>query len=655
MESIQSRPSRREGFALLGVLAISMLLTMLIAGLMGGSRSSFDLLRHTQAKERIDRTFHSLVEYCRLRLEHDFRWGKDRFGDQSGEYGELVVRELERSGRSILSGETRDGSVHFEVQIANNLTGHATLLEEAEDASRRRDGVPLGFCRLRLKVDSGGLTEHLEVTVRNPGYIGASLLANGDLDLDVLELQLLSRDPLKNQARSFAQTRLTGMNDFLFGANLPTLPDGAHAENPVIWSGTDMLLRDTVGQHFQEREPFAAGRSLQEERLLEQSRPLFEIPDVELDDILEVANRDDSSKPKREVPPGVYEFQEFSVSGKQVRILTRRTPPSSSADLHTDSGPVERFWYISDHDLGDPSYPTTDQVRGLIGVSSGVPGTHNIGVKHAPLVPGQDGAYVDLLQRRLVFDDRFNHEVAGDFAVRSGGSSAEHIKPALFFANPKRIEAVDNFEMEEAAEESETDTRHTGSLRAQGRLSLSGDISGSAVLAARGDVTLAPTRFYDELGDSRVNFSAYSGGDLSIVPPRLKEDARLDHRLNRLEGLDHHGNKVSARQPVYNPNGTYSRHIDIMNVSQNELEFTGLLYARGSLHFNLADTHLEPDQRRSLKVEGAVVAQGGDLVIENADEFEVVYNPKFVDRLLPRLYGDHQNRIEVVGWRPYRP
>ncbi len=471
--------------------------------------------------------------------------------------------------------------------------------------------------------------------------MGAGLLANGNLALDSTSFNMYSKDPLKNQTRSTGDTLLTGMNDFFFNPN-QTAAGVPHtdSENPVMWAGGENRFRLNETGSYQSRDAFQAansGQQLQQSRFKDQAQSRFEIPDVGLTDVAQVTQPDGSPKPVRQLKGGIYEFQQYSVGGSPVRVLVRRDSNGNQA-LREQNGPIERFWYSTD--LGaDPVDPAT--VAGLIGAPSAT-GTQSTS-QYADL--DVDGAMVDLLQRRVVLDDTYNFEVDGDFGLRSGGTMADQIKPSLFFAHPEdlgdgRINYQFGADAEAAEQEGRRDDR--GSLRASGQIQLDGDISGSATIAGGGDVSLAPTRFYDGNGNTTVDFSIFSEGDISLVPPNLIEGK--DNRDG--DASDIHSQHIGPDGQIVN--------VEYTNISQNELVFTGLLYARGSVSFDLRDTQQE-QQLRDLSIEGAVVARGGDLTIQNSQRFNITYNPKFVDRLLPNLYQDNQHRIEVTGWRDTRP
>jgi hypothetical protein len=624
---------QKRGFALLAVLALITVLTLLLGALMASHRTSFSMLKRGYASDRIDRTHNSVFALCQQSLEQDYTWGK-AFAGREYETANLLVTENADDGDNparvqVMSGTDTANKTEFDVRVCNNLTGRVTLLGDLE--SGQKDGVPSGFCRLQITASVDGQSRAVEVLVRNPGLVGAGLLANGDLNISAERLFMLSKDPIKNQARAMGDVHFTGSENFLFQATSVVTDDqDVRSDNPMVWAGGKARFRDRSGQGFEGRDSFKESHSSQDfrdERFKDMAKSKFEVPEIDLGDLAEVRGPEESSKPSYEIPAGVYEFQQFTHQGQQVRVMVRRQSNANSPDLRDSQGKIEKFWYMSDADAGSAAYPSIDLVASTIG-AGGAPGSDHKGERYANL--GVPGAQVDLLQRRVVLDDRYNYEVRGDFGLRAastddGSEESYGIKPSIFFANPDLL-PDDNFLFTTSTEVAESDNTNRGDLRCDGRVHLEGDVIGSATIAGQGDVTLAPSRFNDANGNSEVDFSIYSGGDVKIVPPRLWET---------------------------NDNRDSSYDQGRSNISQNNLLFTGLIYAKGGVFMDLRDTEFQT-QTRTFEVEGAVVALGGDLNVENAEELKITYNPAYVDRLVPSFFKDNQNRIEVTGWRHLR-
>ena len=70
--------------------------------------------------------------------------------------------------------------------------------------------------------------------------------------------------------------------------------------------------------------------------------------------------------------------------------------------------------------------------------------------------------------------------------------------------------------------------------------------------------------------------------------------------------------------------------------------FNGLVYARGGFRFdaNSADARLE----------GTLVARGGDIDFLKAGNVDFVYNPEFLDAMLKAL-PDNRLQVERVYWK----
>jgi hypothetical protein len=637
---------RKSGFALISVLALVSVLAILLGALIGTNRTAFALLGTTAARDRIDRTVSSVYSYCRYRLEHDYLWAKAEFeGSEPVVWGHLRVRELPGSGDvKIVQGVDLANGTSFEVEICNNLKsdGEVAVLKDIAEG-QRRTGVPVGFCRFIIKAQGSGQCEGAEVMVRNPGLVGGVCLANDCLLIDSLQLDLITKDPIKNQARSLGQTKLTGIENFLSGQSLSVFP-ARHTskQNPVIWSGTANEFRLDDSQEFRLREPFKAANpdlNFQDSRFVDGAETLFDVPDVDLADLEQVRSvATGQDKPVKAVEPGLYRFEQ--VGNPPVRVFTRRALTGNG--LEDTSGPILEYWWMEEQASG-----RTD-IRDLISIPAQAQGHKHAWSQNDQYVSinaaGGGGANVDLRNRRLVFDSEFNFEVDGDFSLIgssiNGDDSQRQVNPAVLFADPELIDNARNYNVGDAANLAGRD-REKGSLRSSGAINIQGDINGSTTLAAKGDVTLALGRFFDPDGNADVNFSVFSEGNVAIIPPPILED--VDDR-NVDVYFDENGDEVVS---VSEANG--------VNCAEKNLRFTGMIYAQGNVDIDLQDTKNEQGARRNLFVEGSIVAKDGHLSIVNAHHLELIYNPQFVDRLLPGIANTAQRRIEATGWRTIKP
>ena len=644
-----SRKARTLGFALISVLALVAVLAIMLGALMGTNRTAFGMLRVSAAHDRMDRTINSAFSYCRYRLEHDCGWAQDDFAGRGPfSWGQLSLTEVRATGgkqTQLLEGEDRENNTKFTVEICNNLREHgevATRENVLKEASR--SGVPSGFCRFRVAVEGSGQLDGVEILVRNPGLVSGVCLADQCLEIQANELELFTKDPVKNQARSLGVTQLIGARNFLEGETFE--PDEALAQaldsgyasrnNPVIWSGTQNLFAlssdpDPVGrEEFKESHPDV---KLRDQRFVDSSKSLFDIPDVGIDSLLQVQAANGDAKPVEKIPPGVYRFEQFYSDSSQqslVRVLTRRSPAPAGSD-NLASGPIEKFWYLDEA----TNNLTADQVAARIGAPAGSGEIHESS-QYVSINGG--AAKVDVTNRRMVLDENYNFEVEGNFALIgssvNGDSSERQVNPALYFGDPNAIAASGNFQVGDAVNTTAA-SKEKGSLKVRGELNIQGDISGSTTLAASGDVNLQIGRFFDPRGNTDVNFSVFSEQNVAILPPPIKED-RDDRDVDDVTG------EVKAGG-------------DVVNVSEKDLKFSGLIYAGKDVKIDLRDTKDESYQKRNLFVEGAIVAKTGHLDITNGDKLRLVYNPQFVDRLLPDLTKSNQRRVEVTGWRITKP
>lgn len=654
MSFLAFKSRRRSGFALITVLALVTILTLLLGALIGNNRTAFQLLKVTQAQERMDRSLASVYAHCRERLESDYRWGQGKWKKDVQQWGGLkVVQTPGDDDLKVLTGTDSVNNCRFKVLFVNNLKsdGEVALLKDMEEGKRHHE-VPSGFCRFDIRVEANGQTSGAEITARNPGLIGASLLANGELTLDCSDFDMLTKDPVKNQARSLKDTHLTGARNFLEGDNSPgsSIPHSS-SDNPIVWSGNSTEFRLNKNENFQAREPFKnAHRSLdfQDERFIDDARTEFDIPDVKLDELADVKMANGDGKgPKHKIPSGQYRFEQYALNGGLVRALTRRKT-SSNSDLQHPTGPVDEYWWAFEPGPTTTVNPGDGAVANLFQADPSQGSSYGLEA-YATINPnGSGGARADLKNRRLVLDEEYNFEVDGDFSLIghspvNGNDDLRQVIPALYFGDPKTLGQTADFTVGGAVN-TVVRSAEKGSLEAKnGRIHIQGDISGSATIAATGDVSIQPSRFYDNEGNSDVNFSVFSEGNVSLLPPPILEN--YDDRIiedNVVKVVGENGSKKYEG-------------VGDLNISENHLKFTGLIYAKGEVLLDMQDTVAEVGSRRSLTVEGAVVSRGGNLTVKNADKLKIIYNPQFVDRFAPSLSNTSQRRIEVTGWKITKP
>lgn len=644
---------RSRAFALISVMALMTVLIILLGALIGTNRTSFQLLRYTQSKDRIDRTINSVYSYCRASLEKDFRWGKEPFEGRKVNWGHLEVTEIKDARR--LVGIDTENKTRFEITLVNNLRddGEVAILADIHPESQR-SGVPAGFCRFEIAAEANGQVDGAQIVVRNPGLVGAVALSADDLNLQAQSLVMVTRDPVKNQARSDKRTRITGMSDFVLGR--PTKPQSIgeySTEDPVFWSGQAARYRDSRGEEYQGRAEYKKTHpDFKDERFVDESEAIFGLPEFGVDDLAEVRAANGSEKPVKKVSPGVYRFEQYGLDNGRLRVLTVRDL-GPSGDPGVADGPIRAFYYMNELDPGGiPA--SAETAAALVGAPASL-GTrvtaneNNVDtnpMKRYVAINADGGAYADLRNRRLVFDEKNNFEVDGALGIIGsapstgenphGSEDLRQVNPGIYFGDPERIAKTANYTVAGAATVSAR-SPEKGSLKTRGRLTIQGDISGSTTIVSGGDVEIRAGRFYDVEGNSELNFSVFSEGNVSILPPPIHEDAP-DREVSIVDGS------------VRTDSGRG------LNVSEQDLKMTGLLYAKGSVNIDLQNTVRDDlvKNHRNLIIEGAMVARSGGINVHNANNLELVYNPQYVDQLLPEI-ARRGRRIEVTGWRSIKP
>lgn len=679
-----------RGFALIAVLAVVTLLMLLLGALIGTNQTAFSLLRGSQAAERSRRTIDSAVAYCRAQLEQDYRWGKAFSSERQGTWGDLQWKELASSPTDkvvVLKGRDRANQTDFQVEICNNVldNGEVAVLKDVQDEGKKRLEVPAGFCQLKVSVGSGGRFQGANILVRNPGLIGAAAIASELIDIEAHEFDLRTMDPIKNQVRSLKNSSWAGSLGFLEGK--PSTARIAADENlhdpnisqsdPVVWSAGAAGFRDFGQDMTDEKDRMGFKQShldldFKEERFIDDAKSLFDIPDVGFDDVTASVrvSADKDGRTEESIPPGLYRFEQIGYEGGRFRVLTKR--PAGGEDIgHVGSRPVEKFWWTYEPDSGEtpPSAASLEgSLRGLLGAGgpSAQSTMYDLGMRdsqkyvsiNSSASGGSGHAQVDLLNRRVVLDDQYTFKVAGDFSLigsapktdenDKGDDDLRQVNPAVYFGDATAVgEAGDFTGVGKAANATLKSANSSGVLMAEGRLHIQGDITGKGVvLAAGGDLSLEPGRLSGSEGDTSADFSLFSDRSISIKPPPILED--IDSRASNLDGTIDAAGKSKA-----------------INVSEHSINLTGLIYAKDNVVIDLQDTKtnkpslwgndMEGGKKslpyRKLRLEGAVVARTGKISVRHAQLLRLIYNPQYVDQLLPRDKLTSRCRFEVTSWR----
>ncbi|MCA9792579.1 MAG: hypothetical protein KC910_12320 [Candidatus Eremiobacteraeota bacterium] len=137
-----------------------------------------------------------------------------------------------------------------------------------------------------------------------------------------------------------------------------------------------------------------------------------------------------------------------------------------------------------------------------------------------------------------------------------------------------------------------------GSISASGEITIEGNVFGSGKLLADGSVSLYPN-YADIEGDTKSDLSIYSGNNVNVRTP----DAGF----------------------------------------LSDLAFRGLVYAKNDIDIHAGG--------RSISVEGAMVSQGGDLSVHNANNINLKYNPAYLDTIVKKLPGGRV-QLERGVWIP---
>ncbi len=582
----------KKGIALFSVMVMTGLLMLLLGAFMQVNQQQFGLVNNDQSHLAASEAARSAMDYCTYRLEHHRQWGSSPFEGRvdSGTAGLLEVREVRNSHR--LEGRVVQSDTNFEVTLLNNIDGTA-----------QRDGVPVGFCRLRINAWRGTALVRREAMLGTAPLFDAAVISSRRINVDSQTLTVASTDPLRNRLRSKGDIMVpTYEGQFNFSA-----PADA-TERGVLWAreGISMGSHDLTDEDEAARAVRATGG-----RFMPEADTHYEVYDLQIDEVR-------APETSVTIQPGVYIFNRQTVTYESddgprsvvVPVLQRRDWAVND-EGYVEGGDLREAWYLTSslpadadsdwitlyNDLPEEGlHPMTSNTFSL---DAGVQ------VHFNSLDPRFDG--VD--PPSLVLNSDVNLHVNGDFGVASWDADYH---PTLIFRDPETGEVgVDSAGRTVSGS---ITTRSTGDR--PGSIMIEGAILGNGKLLADGDVTLKNT-FAAVSTDEASDLSIFAGGSVNIRPRRA---AWRDEETVFEGGLEDRDASTA---------------------------FRGLIYARQDVIIDAADSGAGT---ADVYVEGAVVAREGKVKVTNARNVAFKYNPDYLDTILTPRIGDRV-RLERAVWK----
>lgn len=596
---------RTRGIALFSVLLAMVFCLLMVGAFLQSNRDFHNLTRREAEDHRAEDALRSVYNFCRSSLERDKRWGtpfpKERRQSMDArlEWTEHLADPLDIEGK--ITGQLENG-LFFSAHILNNMR-EPTI----------RDGVLPRTCRLRIRVYEGsGSHQDLlqnpkqfrhqggaEVLVSNAALFDSGVIASDQIFLRASTLLFQSKDPLRNQVRSNSYISLPEVekNNLIFQTLIQQSdgsyqPLSAKAHGGTVWAKGDIVFGpdNKSGPEILDKASAQSGA-----RLIPKAKTQYTIPELQPEDIQEGTSK------TRKLGSGGYIFSDFWVaytdkSGAEQRekipVLTRQT-------WHEGGFRLDEFFYLAE-DIPNATHTDTRMIAH--NKKSGIPVDSIPSQAHSKATfPLSDtdgtlsGLSANLAHRQIIVPSDVTFEVdEGDFYVGTHDAAYfddpdEANKDYIEEPSTVLFQGVDG-----------TGTPGRSTIRTlKGSIAIEGLVLGRGNLISELDVALWPNVAAID-SDEVVDLAVYAGRDVGIGSP------------------------------------------DNTEVVKGVAAFRGLVYANRNFSFSTPS---------ELFIEGALVARGGNALVDAGKHLHVVYNPDFLDDLLrPKVL--ERTRVELLTWRP---
>lgn len=638
-----------RGMALITALIVITLLTMLLGAFFSANQAQMALLKSTQQSERYQRTSFSVAQYFQSRLENNTAWPES--SDDGTNIIDDVVKDLtwEKIDDGIYSvrGIFKPEDAAFIAVLHNNLVNDGAMTTGS--GSGNLDTVPPESCRIQLSItESRNINEDVstDVVVRNDytfrkaAYIDSTMVASEGIFIDTDKVVFDSNDEIRNQIRSLEDVNFATLENLGFGETESAAPGVVWARGEIYAQGEriqEALANDTL-EAATEAGP--SSKSLELGRFMENAVGEFTKPDFSYEDVKGVGLNEEVSRPKVELPDGVFEFSKVSyleyngedTTSSQQDILIHRAssdPDSEILGVYAKENAFPRY--------GAPDGKGFSIATGLGDLRIGGVGLTRLGGKKESLatvfpMPGATGdtAYaptIDFDQRTITFAKGADYTVKGDFGVTTnvvhgykasyaGESLVKSASNLLVKGNskPKLILGGDQTAKNKKKDKSQASERTY--LEVNGDLDINGTLTGFGNIVGD-DITFEFSKA-ELAADSETDFAIFSKGSILV-----RGDNDTGEEVN-LKGL-----LYAEKNVVFDFSGE--------NVNQIDFKEAGNLSPSAT-------------KQGTLKVEGAVVSENGHLAVRGVEEASFTYEPKYLDNLF--VTSNQKMRLEPLSWWP---
>ena len=578
-----------RGIALFTTLVLLTVLAMLVASFASLHQKQLHLMQNDEHHQAAEEAARSALEYCQFRLERHRQWGSAEFnGDPKPVISSLEIEE--RTGTTRVDGTVLASGAEFQVEIKNNIS------EVAES-----DGVPAGYCRLRVTGRRGRAEVRHEALLGTAPIFDGSVVASEDINIYSETLTVSSKDAFRNRIRAKGNIDVPDYEGPGPEGPFRFNPAASATERGLLWSqkGIRMGGKDLENPTHAQNAAEATGG-----RFLPRASTHHDVYDLQLGEVL-------TSETKVEVESGVYVFNRLETSHGPIPVLERRDWAIDPDSGEVTGGHVEEIWLVND---GLPS-GATDNIADRYGVADNK--VHRYDSNDFSLDTGVDVHFNSLnpyyggdpKPPEILLDSNVDLVAKGDFGVTSWSRDYD---PIVMFRNPITEEV--------GGQQSGTITALGSTSGKPGSIYLQGAIKGNGKLLAKGDVTIRNT-FANVSSDENSDLSIYAGQDVTIRPQKPK-------------WFDEYAQTVSA---------AYEGHT----------AFRGLVFAGNDVYVE-ADKELDASvyDPANVTIEGAVVAREGSVTVTSAKDVNFIYNPQLLDSILSRNTAT-RIRLELAVWREF--
>jgi len=583
-----NRRSRR-GIALFTTLVLLTVLAMLVASFTSIHQKQLHLMQNDEHHQAAEEAARSALEYCQFRLERHRQWGSAEFdGAPKPDIATLQIEE--RTGTTRVDGKVLASGAEFRVRITNNISGTADV-----------DGVPGGYCRLRVTASRGRSEVRREALLGTAPIFDGAVVASKNINIDAESLTISSTDPFRNRIRAKGNIEVPDY-DGPFRFN----PADSATETGLLWSqkGIRMGGKDLENPTHAQNAAEATGG-----RFLPRAATHHDVYDLQLEEVVNWGPVE-ADEQKVEVESGVYVFNRLETSHGDIPVLERRDWAIDPVSGEVTGDHVEEVWLVND---GLPT-GATDGIAARYGIPENKVNRHDsnefsldtgVHVHFNSLNPYYGGTPEP---PHIVLNSDVDLVANGDFGIMSASGNYD---PVILFRDPIT---------------GEVGGKHSGTITAlgsgegkPGSIYLQGAIIGSGKLLAKGDVTIRNTFANVDSDGEDSDLSIYAGKNVTIRPQKQK-------------WFDEETGTVDSS-------------------AEGHTAFRGLVFAGEDVLIE-ADKDVDPNVKdpANVRIEGAVVARDGNVTVQSGKDVNFIYNPLLLDSILARNTAS-RIRMELAVWR----